>query len=171
MHNIENVFIGWEYNSIAKKILSQYKYRYAYKLSEILSQLLLERLRVTKFLDLIQSDSLLVPIPSHHSHIQKRGFNQSYLIAQYLSNFLKIPLGKNLITRIGNSNYQSTKSLNDRKQLKDVFKPIEDIKGKNIVILDDVITTGTTLNRVSKSLKGNNIKAIVLFRGRPRFHL
>ena len=167
--SVNSVFIGWEYDSIAKKILSEFKYRYAYKLSEILSELLIKRLKQTRFIDNLPSDSILIPVPIHSFHQNKRGFNQSILISRRLSKALGFDLAEDIIIRKKDRQHQSQATLKKRKDLGDVFDLTHEIKNKNIVIVDDVVTTGTTINRVAKTLASNNINAIALFRGRPRY--
>jgi len=165
--NIDAVFIGWRYDSIAKKLLSQFKYRYAYKLSKLITKLLLDRLRNTGFIKLITPDSILMPIPSHISHFRKRGFNQSSLIAQGLSKSLGIRVEEECLFRDSDNRYQSQLSSDRRKNLGDIFSLKKEIIDRNILLIDDVVTTGTTVNRAAKVLKGNNIKVIALFRGKP----
>jgi ComF family protein len=167
--NIDAVFVGWQYNAVAKKILAQYKYRYAYKLSKMLSELLIKRLIDTKFLETLHPGSILLPVPIHREHQIKRGFNQTLLIADYLSMKLGYEVVNNLVSRVGDSRYQSKASFEQRKKLGDIFEIKEKVTGKNIIIVDDVITTGSTLNSLAKTLKGNSVKAITLFRGRPHF--
>lgn len=168
-HRIDSAFIGWQYDSVAKKILSQYKYRYAYKLSTILSSLLLERLKRTGFIKNIKKNSIIVPVPIHSSHNKERGFNQSFLIARQLSEHLGCHLDENLLVRVGKNQYQSQSSLRDRKILDQVFRLEKQIENQDLIILDDVITTGTTINRIAQTLENNSIKAIALFRGRPHY--
>jgi competence protein ComFC len=169
-YRIDNVFVGWKYDSITKKILSQYKYKYAYKLSKILADLLIKQIKSTRFIDTIQENSLLLPVPIHQEHTKERGFNQSQLITNYLSKNLGLEIIDKAIIRTGKNIYQSQRTAHDRRNLQDVFTKSINIKDKNIIIVDDVITTGTTLNRIAEVLKGNKLKAIVLFRGRPHFH-
>jgi ComF family protein len=171
-YRIDALFFGWEYNEIAKKLLVQYKYRYAYKLAEIISELLIQRLKDTGFINLINKDSLLLPLPSHRLHIQKRGFNQSTLIGEFLSKYLDIPMQEDVLKRIGSADYQANLELRDRINLGEVFTLQKEIQEKNIILLDDVVTTGTTINRAATVLKrkDNNIKAIALFRGRPHYY-
>ncbi|MCD4811086.1 hypothetical protein K8R14_00560 [bacterium] len=170
--DLDKVFVGWEYGNISKKILSQYKYRYAYKLSAILSSLLITRLEITGFAKNITSQTLLIPIPLHSSHEKERGFNQSSLLATNISNYYKCRIDSNILKRIGGDKHQSQQSLRDRGYLeKDIFKINNGKKmvGEDIILIDDVISTGTTLNRACHSLKGNHIYAITLFRGKPRY--
>jgi ComF family protein len=163
------VFIGWRYDDIAKKLLSQFKYKYAYKLSKIITDLLVVRLKETKFIDLINKNCVLCPIPSHISHLRKRGFNQSGLVARGLSKELDIEIIENFLVRDGDNRYQSHLHVEERKNLKDVFNTNNKIINKDIVLIDDVITTGTTINRAAKAIGKKDLKAIALFRGNPHY--
>jgi ComF family protein len=169
-YNIDALFIGWLYDDIAKNILSQYKYRYAYKLSKIISDLLIKRLGKTHFIDLINNNSVLVPIPSHKAHVRKRGFNQSELIARELSEKLNIPVIEDSLVRDRDKRYQAKLEVKERKSLKKVFNVKREIKNKEIILIDDVVTTASTINKAATSFKNKNIKAIALFRGRPHYH-
>ena len=169
-NKLDKVFVGWEYGNIPKKILSQYKYRYAYKLSEILSTILIQRLEITGFSKNINKNTILVPIPIHYTHKKDRGFNQSLLLANLLSKHFRCEIKTNVIKRIGNHNYQSQQNLKERLSLnEEIFEIQENIIGKNIVLIDDVISTGTTLNRACNKLEGNSVCAITLFRGKPHY--
>lgn len=168
-YNLEAVFVGWQYDSIAKKLLSQYKYRYASRLAQILSSLLINRINDTHFDDLLDNNSVIVPVPITRNHLNKRGFNQSELIAKNLSEFFNFEFRNDLLLRENSNKRQSTSTLEERKSLGNVFKLTKQIKGKSIILIDDVMTTGTTINRAANAFRDNRIKAIVLFRGRPRY--
>ncbi|HCC68095.1 TPA: hypothetical protein DEP90_02740 [Patescibacteria group bacterium] len=169
---LDRVFVGWEYSNISKKILGQYKYRYAYKISEILSNILIQRLEITGFSKNITPNTLLIPIPIHSSHEKKRGFNQSLLLATHLSKYFKCRMNPNIIKRVGDHKHQSQQSVKDRLSMgKNTFEVIRNLEilGEDIMLIDDVISTGTTLNRACNTLKGNKISAITLFRGKPHY--
>ncbi|MCD4756587.1 hypothetical protein K8R20_03160 [bacterium] len=169
-YNLNKLFVGWEYGHIPKKILSQYKYRYAYKLSKILSTLLIKQTEATGFSKNITPRTTLIPIPLHYSHEKERGFNQSSLLADHLSQHYKCRVDSNILKRTGENKYQSQQEVSDRTKLsEDIFKINRNIVGEDIILVDDVISTGTTLNRACQTLKGNNIYAITLFRGKPRY--
>ena len=170
IYGIQSLFVGWQYNDIAKKIISQFKYKYSYNLASIISSLLIKRLNEIGFLDQINSNSLLIPIPIHRKHLSERGFNQTLLIAKELSKELNIQLEDNILYRTGSSKYQAKSNVEERRKLKDVFYLKEKLINRDIILIDDVITTGATINNASITLKGNQIKALALFRGKPRYH-
>jgi len=98
-----------------------------------------------------------------------RGFNQSALIASQLSKKLDFKFDENILVRKKDSSHQSQATLEERLKLKDVFELNKEVKNKDIILIDDVISTGTTINKAAQKLKGNSINAIALFRGRPRY--
>ena len=168
-YNLNSVFVGWQYDSITKKLLSQYKYRYASKLADILSNLIVKRIKETHFCNLLDKNSLIIPVPITKNHFNKRGFNQSLLIANNLSRFFHFDLRDDLLLRRNSKKRQSTSSLRERKSLGNVFSLSKKITNRKIILVDDVMTTGTTINRAAQAFKGNRIQAIVLFRGKPRY--
>jgi predicted amidophosphoribosyltransferase len=98
-----------------------------------------------------------------------RGFNQSSLIATHISKELSLKIDEDILIRKRDSSHQSQATLEERVKLKDVFELNKVIKNKEILLIDDVISTGTTINKAAQTLKGNSINAITLFRGRPRY--
>ena len=94
-------------------------------------------------------------IPVTRRRKLERGYNQSKLIAEYLSDYTGIPC-KELIVKLKQTHDQRGLSGKERrKNLKGAFKitGFENIKSKNIILCDDVFTTGSTLNEASKILK------------------
>jgi ComF family protein len=170
IYGINSVFIGWKYNTVSKKIISQFKYKYSYKLANLISDLLIKRLYETNFLKKVNPNTILIPIPIHSRHFIDRGFNQSSLIAENISKEFNIPVVDDALFRRGSSKSQARSSIIERKGLKDVFYLKRKLSNQNIIILDDVVTTSATINSAARVLNGNSIKAIALFRGKPRYH-
>ena len=110
----------------------------------------------------IPADSVIVPIPLHKNRLRERGFNQSEAIAKSLSEKLKIPVLAAL-KKIKITPDQTELSGAERRQnLKGVFSVInpERIKSKNIILVDDVKTTGSTLEEAARTLKKTGAKRI-----------
>jgi ComF family protein len=98
----------------------------------------------------------IVPVPIHKVRMRERGFNQSDFIAKGVSSQLGVPVADKLIKRARYTQTQTKLSKDLRKSnLNDAFMPISkqtNITGQNILIVDDVFTTGSTINSVAKSL-------------------
>lgn len=98
---------------------------------------------------------LLIPVPLHKSRLRHRGFNQALLLVKQLSKITRIPYAKKLLVKNRPSIPQVDLSVSEReKGLAGNFWVVkkEDIKGKRILLIDDVYTTGATVNECSKTL-------------------
>lgn len=110
---------------------------------------------------------LIVPVPLHFLRQMKRGYNQSEIISRELSAITGIPY-RNLLRR---SKYTAPQSRQNRqrrlKTLKNTFslpqKNIEYVNSKHILLLDDVFTTGATLNAAACALQTGNPASIGVF--------
>lgn len=99
---------------------------------------------------------LLIPVPIHFKRRQQRGYNQSELLAKRLSTIMHVPAANKILLKGVNTPPQSSLGRGERlKNLKGAFvvKQVEYIKGKRILLVDDVMTTGTTLEQCAKTLK------------------
>jgi ComF family protein len=101
---------------------------------------------------------LIVPVPLHPRRLRERGFNQALLFAQILSKTFDVPLARNNLRRIRWTEPQINLSGDDRiKNVRGAFsvKNPERFKGKTILLVDDVYTTGSTAAECAKVLKLN----------------
>ncbi len=97
----------------------------------------------------------LAPVPMYPKKIRKRGFNQSEVLAKELSAEFKIPLAKNLLKRTKDTPPQSGLSIREREEnVRGVFTVNKNfnIKGKRIILIDDIFTTGASLNSCAEAL-------------------
>ena len=102
-----------------------------------------------------QGIEFIVPIPLHPKKEKIRGYNQSHIIAEGISEILNIPIAENCLVRRVFTDTQTKKSREDRWQnVKDIFevKNPEKLKGKHVLLVDDVLTTGATLLSAGKAL-------------------
>ncbi len=164
--DLKSVFIASTYQSqILKKAVHHFKYKFIEKLAEPLALLIAQSLQNSKH----PAPDLIIPVPLHKKRLRWRGFNQSEVLAQDLD--LKIPIINNSLIRKNNTTPQvKMKSRKKRlENLNDAFhiKNPEVIKGKKILLIDDIITTGTTLSICASVLKkagAEEVRALVIAR-------
>lgn len=154
---IDQIFAACTYSLAAKKLLTSYKYDGAYVLSKTIAAVMIQHIPLP---DDIQ---LLTSIPLHPQKQQQRGFNQAALLSQQLSIWIDIPnievLQKNLHTLAqAKKNKKERMSLCTNTFQKALLTPT--VLGKTVAIVDDVSTTGTTLNQAARVLKQNGAKKI-----------
>ncbi|MGM0837635.1 MAG: ComF family protein [Bacillota bacterium] len=140
----------YHYNSFMKEVLALYKFRGDAVLAGIFQEEL-KRIHGAHFQNL-----LVVPIPLSEERLYERGFNQSVLLAQQLDVDLVEALSKR------ETGKQSKKGRSDRVDGENHFYVAKqkDIQDKNIVLLDDIFTTGTTIRMAAKRLKDAGAKEI-----------
>ena len=98
----------------------------------------------------------IVPVPLHYKRLRQRGFNQASLLATRLGSHLKIPVDYSSLRRTRWTDPQIGLSRNQRAaNVKGAFslKALEKVKGKGVLLVDDVLTTGETVNQCVKVLK------------------
>ena len=106
---------------------------------------------------------LIIPIPLHQLKKAERGFNQSFYIAKGLSKVLHSDVKENLVKRIKYTESQTTMNITERKEnISGAFKirTKKSLKGKNILLIDDVITTGATISECGIILKNTGVQKI-----------
>ncbi|HPD82354.1 MAG: ComF family protein [Alphaproteobacteria bacterium] len=114
---------------------------------------------------LLKQSDYIMPVPLHRWRILRRRFNQSALIAKYLSEDTKIPMMLDGVLRQRATVTQGHLNSNERqKNVKNAFvvhpKRAESLKGKTVILIDDVYTTGATVNECTKVLLKAGVSAV-----------
>lgn len=139
----------FEKGSSYQALLHDLKYRGNKKAGFYLGNLLGHELKQSGF----STCDLLVPVPLHQKRLRERGYNQSEIIARGVSNVTGIPLESNLLRCSGLHKSQTSMGRYERfENVRDKFQLIRhppDMNGKKILLIDDVITTGATLEACS----------------------
>ena len=107
----------------------------------------------------------LIPMPLHSSREKERGFNQSELLAEIISKTFNLPLEKNILIRAKNTRAQAELTDWEERQanLQNAFTVAnpENLKGKNIILVDDVYTSGATMSAAAETLRASGAKKII----------
>ena len=101
-------------------------------------------------------DPILVPVPLHRSRLWQRGFNQSALVAREMAARLSLPADVGLLRRVKRTPPLKGMSLNQRQRtVAGAFQVSHkaDLQGRTVVLVDDVLTTGSTADACAKALK------------------
>lgn len=150
-----------EYDDLSKKIVFGLKYHKKTFMKSYIVEIMLDKLSIEN----INFDYILY-VPLHKKRERKRGFNQSKIIANQLGKELGIEV-LDILERSKNTRRLFELDEKERKQeLKNVFKISKDIENytnKNILLIDDIFTTGSTVNEISKLLKLNGINEVYIF--------
>ena len=133
------------FNDHAREIVHHLKYSDRVSLAKPIGRILRRLLDNEKF-----TGEIAVPVPLHRSRERERGFNQSELIA----NELGLTVDTRLIRRRKKTATQTGLSRSERaKNLSAAFELTGSVDGMKLILIDDVFTTGATLNEISKVLK------------------
>jgi len=175
-NSLDHVFIAWEYNRLSADLLKRFKYKSVLDIKKCLVDIFHLSLQNSSYKKHLKN-TLLIPVPISFKRLNDRGFNQTEVVAKELSKRMNIDINTELIKRHG-SDHQALKDkmerLSNSKNPFSINKRFDLSKYKSITILDDVITTGKTLNNISKVIKDEygediEVNAICMFRGKPYY--
>lgn len=137
-----------EYAFPSDKLIQALKYGGQLALAKLFGELLHASLRATPMPDLI------LPMPLHPARLKQRGFNQALEIAKVLSKRFDIPLATHIAQRVVDTTPQASLPMDARhKNVKNAFACNQPLPGQHIALVDDVMTSGATLNELAKVLK------------------
>lgn len=166
-------FAATDYNDkLVQKALKMFKYGFVRDVAEPLAEIMgssIESVPDPIRSGIFKGNPLLVPVPLHKKRLNWRGFNQSEILAEKIAGTYGLEV-KNVL--IKNKNIKPQADIEDRENrmnnIKDSFECSTNINGGNVVLVDDICTTGATLNECAKVLTANGagkISALVIARG------
>ncbi|WP_375558593.1 ComF family protein [Bernardetia sp. OM2101] len=153
-------YLFFKKESNVQNLLHELKYNKQPQIGEILGNWYAQELLDNNF---YKHFDIIIPVPMHPKKQKQRGYNQSACFGQGLSEVWQIPQLENGIKKVLNTISQTKKSREERyKNMKLGFEisDLEAVKGKNILLVDDVITTGATLEACATLLLENGAKTV-----------
>ncbi len=171
-HEDKKIMTVFSYEDrLVKKAIHSLKFRKNKRFAKIFAQILydeiLENISELEMLSNFKKP-ILIPIPLSKQRMRERGFNQCGLVVKEMGRIDKnqsFTINTKSLIKTKDTPHQSrAKSKKERlENLKNCFgvKQAEKIKGRNIILLDDVVTTGTTLKEARKTLRKHGAKKII----------
>ena len=145
------------FNDFAHEIIKAIKYNDAPEIAFVLGKQLGKQIPKNQLKEI----SGLIPVPMHPEKFRKRGYNQAWHIAKGISEISGIEIFNENVIRTVNSDSQTQKNRWERLQNVDhVFSLINDQLPDHLLLVDDVLTTGSTLENLAKALPVNIKKSI-----------
>jgi competence protein ComFC len=167
-NTLDGIVSGLKYaNPQVKKVVGTFKYEFISDLATPLAKILVESCKNLELGNYFETFTI-IPVPLHKKRLNWRGFNQAELLGKALADEMNIPLDSSLISRDKFTKPQIDLSAEDRKKnISNAFGMESEASGKYLIV-DDVVTTGSTLNEIAKLLKrqgASEVWAITLAHG------
>ena len=109
----------------------------------------------------IEKLDCLMPVPLHKTRMRLRGFNQSIELSRVISKKLNVPIECNAVNRRRSTESQTGLNITQRrKNIKGAFEVVKKISANHVLIIDDVMTTGSTVDELARVLKKEGVKRV-----------
>ncbi len=144
--------VVWSFSPEVQTIIHYLKYMDFRQLAKIIGKAMGEKL--IRF-GSSPKDTILIPVPLHRTRIRERGYNQSELLCQAIYEATGLPFSDNILKRIRYTQSQTRLTAKERHQnVAGAFKAVskKELNDKTIFLVDDVLTTGATMNSCAKEL-------------------
>lgn len=136
----------WRYGFPVDRLIQALKYEHRLALADWFAQRMLAGPR--------PEGDLLLPLPLSAPRLRERGFNQAVEIARPLARALRLPLSLDACLRTRDTATQTSLPWKERRRnVKNAFECRDDLSGKSVILVDDVMTTGATLDECARTLK------------------
>lgn len=156
----DEVVCAYSFNLPIQRLIHHFKYNEFRRIGAYLGSKLAELISTYSF---ISDTDYIIAVPLHKTKKRFRGFNQAEIIAEALSVKLNIPILKNVLKRKKYTQTQTQLKKHEReKNVANAFhlKNIGTIRNKSVLLVDDVLTTGSTMKSIALLLKENFVKHI-----------
>lgn len=158
----EKLLYLFQYESLVRKLILCYKFSNKAYLNHFFANQIAQN---EKNRELLKEYHMIIPVPMHQKKMQKRGYNQTELVAHELEKSLGIPMKKDILSKVVNTITQSKlggKARQSNIQHAFFIKNDIEVEDKKIILLDDIYTTGATSEECSRVLKEAGAREILV---------
>lgn len=159
------VIAAWLYDFPIDSLVTRFKHQGKWPMGRLMAQLLGEFLRY-RFNEGLARPDLLVPVPMATKRLRQRGYNQAAMLANWLAASLQLPVNERLLRRVKETPAQQGLDAKARRRnLLDAFELLraQDVTGKYIALVDDVLTTGSTADVIAKLLRKAGARQVDIY--------
>jgi len=169
--SLDNLFVVSDYkNKVLEKIIKAFKYRFVVDLAESFNPLVkryIHFLAKERHFSILADNPFIIYVPLHYRRFNWRGFNQAEIIAKMIAEITNLRIEDSALIRSSISKPQAEidKKSERLENMMNQFRISTDknIKGKTLLLIDDVCTTGATLNECARILKEAGAKKVIGF--------
>ena len=156
----DRAFVPFRYTYPLDQLIRAFKYRGILSYGRVLGSLLAERLSARQ----MPTPELIVPVPLYPSRQRERGFNQASELARPISQSLNVPFDERLCRRIrATADQTELDARSRRRNVRRAFEVTGKIGLRHVAVLDDVLTTGSTANEVTRVLKRAGVETVEIW--------
>lgn len=156
---------AFSYDFPLDKLVQSFKYGHQLALAGYLGQ------QIAALAEGIDAD-LIIPLPLHPTRLRERGFNQALELARPVSRATKLPIDSRSCQRVRHTPAQAELPWRERvKNIRGAFHCTADFSDKRLLLIDDVMTTGASINECARTLKlhgAANVSVLVVARALPK---
>lgn len=155
------VWIATNYDGVARTVLSSFKFEHQRAAALPIAEMMADTLLTSDSGALKNNDYLVVPVTTATARVRERGFDHTGLLAENVAFTLRLN-NSNALRRLGQARQLGSKREDRLVQLNGSFavrNPLK-VRGRNILLVDDVVTTGGTMIAAAKALRAAGAKSV-----------
>ncbi|MCW8930582.1 MAG: ComF family protein [Gammaproteobacteria bacterium] len=157
-YHYDRVYSPFVYSEEMRYLIKKLKYQKKIHFAQALAKLFLQKIHDTNDFQLPQT---IIPMPMHPKRLRQRGFNQALELSRFFASHYKLPLNYTSLIRSRYTDLQAGMNAIERqKNVQKAFLVKKPINYEHIALIDDVMTTGSTVNEAAKILKQSGIKKV-----------
>lgn len=155
LNQFDATYAAFDYRDLIKTMINKLKFNQQYYQATWLSDLWLERFSDTTF-----NIDVIIPVPLHRRRLRKRGYNQAALLAKRISKKRQLPVSLTGVVRQCYTEPQTSLPAKQRQRINASYFNSHLVGIKRVAMVDDVMTTGSTLNALATCLKRQGVEHI-----------